>query len=252
MIRKVTMLTTSADAAGIDDRRFFTAMAIAVLVATFLGFAPTYYLRPLTRALVQDAGAMRPLPLIVHLHAIGFTAWVVLFVVQVRLVAGNRTNVHRRLGLIAAWLTPILVITGLMTAVRGARDGWNPGGPFPDPLAFMVVSIGDMVVFTALLIPALALRHRPALHKRLMLLATVGGLMPPAVVRIPLFVGQPLPAFVAFAVLVLATAAWDFWCASRYRLLSLAVGMAILATVVLRPLLGATAAWHAFATWVVG
>ena len=151
-----------------------------------------------------------------------------------------------------AWLVPLLVVTGLVTAVRGARDGWNPRGPYTDALGFMIVPVGDIVVFAALLIPGFALRRRPGVHKRLVLLATVGGLLPPAITRMPIIGGRPLPMFAMFGALVLAPAAWDFWQASRHRWLSLGLGMAVLATVVLRPVIGSTAPWRTFAAWVVG
>jgi|SRR5688572_18263830 len=161
-------------------------MALAALAIVFVGFAATYYLWPITRATHTLAG--RPIspsfPLIVHLHATGFSVWILLLLVQVRLVAAGRTALHKRLGLVAAGLVPFLVVTGIMTAVHGAHGGWTPpGGPFADALGFMVVPLGDMVVFTGLVIPGLALRRRPGVHKRLMLFATIGALVPPATTR---------------------------------------------------------------------
>lgn len=247
------MLTTTEKTSSVADRAFFTVMALAALAVVLLGFATSYYLLPITRAVHEAAGRpMVPLPLIVHLHAVGFTAWILLFVAQVRLIAGGRRDVHRRLGVAAAWLVPVLVVTGLMTAVHGARDGWNPGGPYTDALGFMIVPVGDIVVFTALLIPGLAFRHRPGVHKRLMLLATVGGLLPPAITRIPIIAGRLVPMFAMFAALTLAPAAWDFWHGTRHRWLSLGLGVAVLGSVVLRPVIGSTAPWRAFAAWVVG
>lgn len=251
-IVNVVTRTTEKEGPAIAERRFFSAMALAALAAVFVGFATSYYLWPITRALDDTAGQGPPFPLIVHVHAMAFTTWILLFVAQVRLIAGGRRDVHRRLGVAGAWLVPILVVTGLMTAVRGARDGWNPGGPYTDALGFMIVPVGDIVVFTALLIPGLVFRSRPGVHKRLVLLATLGGLLPPAITRMPIIAGRPLPMFAMFGALVLAPAAWDFWRASRYRWLSLGLGMAVLASVVLRPVIGSTAPWRTFAAWAVG
>lgn len=236
-----------------SDGPFFSAMALAALGVMFAGFAASYYLWPIVRATGYASG--RPIspsfPLIVHVHAAGFSAWILLLAVQARLVAGGREAFHRRLGLLAMWLVPFLVVTGLMTAVRGARDGWNPGGPFTDALGFMIVPVGDIAVFTPLVIAGLALRRRPDIHKRLMLLATLGGLMPPAITRMPVAAGRPLVMLAIFAILVLAPAVRDFRHGSRHRWLSLGLGVGILGSVLLRPLIGSSAAWRSVAAWVV-
>ena len=76
------------------DRWFFTGMATVVVAIVVAGFTPTYYLKPLF--------ATPALPLSIHIHGALFTAWVLLFVGQTSLVAANRTDLHRRLGVVAA------------------------------------------------------------------------------------------------------------------------------------------------------
>jgi hypothetical protein len=234
------------------DHRFFTIMALAALVVVFAGFATSYYLWPIARATHLANGLPIPpsFPLVVHVHAVAFSAWMLVFVAQVRLVALGRTALHRRVGVVTACLVPILVAAGVMTAAQGARDGWNPFGV--DPLSFMIVPFGDIVVFTALVTAGLFFRRRADVHKRLMLLATVGGLLPPAITRIPVLAGRPLPGFALFGALVIALAARDFWRGSSTRWLSLLIGIGILASVLMRPLIGMSAQWRAFAAWLVG
>jgi hypothetical protein len=70
-------------------------MALASALTVFTGFARTYYLRS-----VFDGPAV-PTPL-VHLHGAVFTAWILVFVAQTSLVAARRTDLHRRLGVVAA------------------------------------------------------------------------------------------------------------------------------------------------------
>jgi hypothetical protein len=236
-----------------SEHRFFTKMAFGALAVVFGGFATSYYLWPIARSTHYANGLpIAPsFPLIVHVHATAFTTWILLLVAQVRFVAVGRTSLHRRVGAVAAWLVPFLVATGLMTAVRGARDGWNPAGA-PDALSFMIVPFGDIVVFTTLLTAGLLFRRRSDIHKRLMLLATLGGLLPAAITRMPLVAGRPLAMFALFSALVLAPAARDFWRGSSHRWLSLLVGVGILVSVVLRPLIGLSAQWHAFAARLVG
>jgi hypothetical protein len=62
----------------------------------FVGFSRTYYLAGIFKA---------PLPnLLVHIHGAVFTTWILLLVTQTSLVAADRVDIHRRLGLLAsAW-----------------------------------------------------------------------------------------------------------------------------------------------------
>src|SRR5690349_763028 len=59
----------------------------------------------------------------------------------------------------------------------------RPNRALPDSSAD-VFQIGDLVSFALLVAVAVWQRHRPAVHKRLMVLATVGGLMPAALTHL--------------------------------------------------------------------
>jgi hypothetical protein len=116
----------------------------------------------------------------------------------------------------------------------------------------MIVGVGDIAVFTGLACAGLSLRlRRPDLHKRLMLLATLGGLMWPAITRMPIIAGRFVPMFGLLATLVLAPAVRDFWRGSRARWVTLLVSLGILATFPLRVVIGTSTQWRAFATWLV-
>lgn len=240
-------------AALADDRRFFTGMALIALIVVLAGFGNSYYFWPLTRATVHPSGQpiAASLPAAVHLHAVAFTAWMLLFIVQVGLVRLDRIRAHRRLGLAMAWLVPVLLVTGFVTAIGGARNGWNPGGPFRDALAFLVVSLFDLLVFGVLTAAALAFRRRPDLHKRLMLLGTLGGLMWPAITRIPFLAGRFLPMFSVLALLLLAPAVRDFATGARTRWVSLLVGVGVLFLFPMRAIVGNSGPWRALAAWLV-
>jgi hypothetical protein len=97
----------------------------------------------------------------------------------------------------------------------------------------------------------LAWRRRPDVHKRLMLLSTLGGLMWPAITRMPIVAGRFVPMFALLSALVLAPAVHDFWRGSRVRWVSLVLGLGILATFPLRATVGNSTAWRALATWLV-
>lgn len=235
------------------DRRFFAWMAAAALVVVFAGFAPSYYLRALLHVTTAPNGrALAPsLPPLVHVHAVVFSLWVVVFVAQAGLVAAGRVATHRRLGMAAAGLIPVMLVTGLVTAVQGGRDGWSPGGPFTDPLGFMIVGVTDITVFATLAAAGVYFRRRPEWHRRLMLFATLGGLMWPAITR-TWFIAPRLPVmFALLGGLLLAPTVRDFRQASPARWLSLALTVAILATFPGRTLIGHTAAWRRLAAWLI-
>ena len=85
-----------------------------------------------------------------------------------------------------------------------------------------------------------------------MLFAVLGGLMWPAITRMPLIAGHFLPMFGVFLALIFAPVVRDFRMGSESRWLSLWVALGLVASVVARPAIGATAAWRAFAGWLVG
>ncbi|HEV2617498.1 MAG TPA: hypothetical protein VGU63_12910 [Candidatus Acidoferrales bacterium] len=81
---------------SVVDRRFYTWVAVAAALVVFAGFARTYYLK--------EFFGTRSLALLLHVHGLVMTLWFLLFLVQVRLVAAHRTDLHRRLGVFGALL----------------------------------------------------------------------------------------------------------------------------------------------------
>src|SRR6266850_4275917 len=159
------------------ERWFYIGMSIAVVVTVFAGFAPTYYLRP--------RFTTTPLMPLLHLHGLVFTSWIALFLIQTTLVAAHRTDIHRRLGIAGGVIATLVVMVGLSTAIiRASQGAAPPGVGGPSPLAFLVVPLGDMLVFAILVGSGFYYRRRPDVHKRLMLLATV-SILTAAIARLP-------------------------------------------------------------------
>jgi uncharacterized membrane protein len=181
----------------INDRALYISMAIVVPLVVLAGFARTYYLKDLFN------GPALPSRL-VHLHGLVMSAWVVLFVMQVTLVATRRTRTHQRLGIAGGVLGVVVVIVGVCTAIYAAARGSTPG---PPALQFMIVPLVDMLIFSILFGAALYYRRRLDVHKRLMLLTAL-NLLTPAIARIPLSLmqtGGPL-AFFGFTDLIIFVA----------------------------------------------
>jgi hypothetical protein len=237
-----------------SNARFFAIMSEAAATVVLAGFGPSYYFWPVTQATRHAGGQPIPssLPWTVHVHALVFSSWVALLVVQSSLIAARRVALHRQVGMTAAVMIPLMCVLGLSTAVSGARRGWNPGGPFADALGFMAVGVVDIAVFAALAIAGLVYRRRPEPHKRLMLFATLGGLMWPAITRLPGIAGNVGLMFGTLAFLLLAPVVRDVLHRDRHSWLSAALAVAVLATFPLRTALGNSAAWRQFAGWIVG
>ena len=228
-----------------NDRRLYIWAAALIPVIVLAGFARTYYLKGLF--------GNPPLPgLLVHVHGLVMTSWVVLFIIQVSLVATSRTRTHQRLGVLGAVLAALVIVVGILTAMAAAARGATPG---PPALQFLVVPLGDMLVFAILVGTALYLRRRRLdMHKRLMLLASV-GLLTAAIARIPLHfieTGGPLAFFGLTDLCLLAFVAFDTIKNRRLHPVFLWGMLLIIASQPLRLMLAGTDMWMRFATALVG
>jgi hypothetical protein len=226
-----------------QDRLLYLLAAILVPLIVLAGFARTYYLKGLfgTPALPS---------LLVQLHGVVMTAWVLLFITQIWLVASRRTKAHQRLGVLGALLAGLVIIVGVATSIAAAKRGSTPG---PSAIQFLVVPLGDMLVFAILIGLALYYRRRLAAHKRLMLLAAV-SLLTPAIARIPLHfiaTGGPLVFFGLNDICILACVAVDTVKHRRLHPVFLWGTIFVIATHPLRLLLAGTDVWLRFASWLV-
>lgn len=193
-------MTTVSPIARRPVRKFYGLIALATAAIIFLGFAPTFYLRD------ARAGPLSPL---LAVHGAVFTAWLGLFAVQAGLVAAGRTDLHRRLGVAGVVLALAMVGLGVAAAIASLRAGSGPGGL--DPRVFAMLPFSSIVLFAGLVAWAVALRHRPEWHKRLMVMATV-SLLTPALARIVGAMGMPPPVALALTALaVLVVVAIDGW-----------------------------------------
>ena len=244
------MAMTPAIHRRISDRPLYLLAAIIFPLIVLAGFARTYYLK--------GYFATPPLPnLIVQVHGIIMTAWVVLFIVQVTLVAKRRTKTHQRLGILGAGLAALVFIVGIVTAVYAAARFVNdpslvPLGA-PLPLPFLIIPIGDMVIFAILISIALYYRKRLDIHKRLMLLAGI-NLLTPAIARIPLSLianGGPLAFFGLTDLVLLGFVAFDTIRHRRLHPAFLWGGLFLILMQPLRLVLAPTDAWISFAAALV-
>jgi hypothetical protein len=232
---------------AIIRNRFQTLAVIAMAAVVFVGFARTYYLKflfdlpPLTRA--------------AHFHGLVSTLWLVLHYTQARLVAAHRVDIHRRLGIFAAFVGGVLAVQALQLGIAGVAAGHAPPGRVP--LQFLSVPIGTTTMFTAFLVSALALRKRREWHKRLMLMATL-TLLVPAIGRLDTLIMLPLGlprAWLALPVSI-AFVAWtwanDWQRRGNVHAANIVGGTLLLISIPLRRWIGMQDWWVSIANWILG
>ena len=163
------------------DDIYFPAMSVIMLLVVVIGFAPTYFLRGAVFAKLPS--------LLVHLHGAAFSSWMILSIIQPFLIASRNVRLHRRLGYAGAILAACMVVLGIMVDTAAVRRGGVPS-IFTTPQFILINDLG-VTLFGVLVACAVWQRRNGPVHKRLMLIATI-GLMPPASTRFGLLVHKPL------------------------------------------------------------
>jgi hypothetical protein len=153
-----------------------------------------------------------------------------------------------------------MIVLGYASVIAMGRRGFDLSGDLgiaADPLAFMVLPLGDLAAFTILVGAAFWYRRRPEIHKRLMLLATIGTLMPAPLAHFightPQLRAHPASILVPIAVLLSLSAIHDRVAKGRVHPISLWAALALFLWSNLRAaVIGPSAAWHQFAAWLIG
>lgn len=235
---------------GSTERTFYAGMALALFAAVFLGFARSYFLRPLFPEFV----AQTPKETLFYVHGTIFALWFLLLGVQTTLVARRRIEWHRTLGWFGAALAVAMVVVGAWGALIAAR---RPGGflgiPIP-PKVFLVVPFFDLLLFGLFFGLAIARRKDPQAHKRWMLIGSI-SILSAAVARWPfafMATGGPPEFFGATDAFLLPILAWDLYSRRRPHAVTVLGGLLLIASQPLRLVLSGTALWDRFATWLVG
>lgn len=231
------------------EHRFFTTLAIVIAAAVFIGFAPSYYLKPVFGVEPASGG----MTLAHHLHGLIFSLWIVFLVTQTLLVARKRTDLHRRLGMVGLALAVMMVMDAFYLQVRNLKQGVTvPGVP---ATVFFGIAFADLVVFGALLSAGFSYRRRPDVHKRLMMLATI-SLLTPATARFALMALTFIPVpgiflgWLILDLLILVLAVFDYRTLGRLHRATIFGGLFVLLSEPMRLVLAGTGPWRQFAEWL--
>jgi hypothetical protein len=171
------MIDDSTTNRNLRNGRFYLLVAAASTLLVFAGFARSYYLR--------SVFGFPVLPGFLRVHGLVMTLWFVLFLVQVGLISLHQTRLHRQLGVLGVGLAVLMVAVTGTVVIRAARRGFTA---FPETVkwpGFLLLGLGIVLTFAVLFCAAILLRERSAIHKRLMVLATL-SIWIPAISRLPL------------------------------------------------------------------
>jgi uncharacterized membrane protein len=177
-----------------SERKFYTRMALFLVVLVLLGFGPSFYLRGVVPAYPRPNPTLSPA---VILHGSIFTLWMAAIVAQTQLISARKHEIHMRLGkltmLLAVLMIPVMYLTAVWQVARANQM------PFTDPLTWTIVPLAGIIPFAIMVWNGWSKRRDPAWHKRSMLSAAILIVMGPSIGRLPL---AP-PVLVGFTILML-------------------------------------------------
>lgn len=187
------------------ERRFYGRMALAIIIAIFIGFAPSFYL-------FQTVSYPRPNPPLTALtltHGLVATAWLAIFYTQIRLVAAKRRDIHRQLGVWGMALALLILPIIYFTAMEAIPRGLHP--PIIDAESWSAVPLLSILPMAFLLWMGWRNRMDPQAHKRFMLVYTL-CMVEPGIGRWPIFppvmAGHVASNILAFA-FIIPLVMWD-------------------------------------------
>src|SRR3954462_4139332 len=112
-----------------SERKFYSRMALFLVLLVLLGFGPSFYLRNIVPSYPRPNPTLPPS---VILHGSVFTIWMALIVAQTQLISARKHAVHMQLGklgmLFAVLMIPVMYVTTVWQGGRGAHRALP--GPF--------------------------------------------------------------------------------------------------------------------------
>lgn len=233
------------------QRWYFTGMALVMLLVATVAFLPS---------IAQPGGRRAPLSLLAAAHGIVFFIWLLIFLVQSSLIATRHVAWHKRLGLTSIVIFALMVPLAWTTTIAMVRRGSDLSGDLSvaigdDIAAQAVFPLFNILIFAVLVVAALSYRHRPDIHRRLMLFANI-ELMPAPLAH---FIGHsrvlaPLPGvivMVPITLFVFAAIAGDRLRASRiHRITWWLAGLRMVSGFLEAGPIGRSATWHQVVVWL--
>jgi len=253
MVTASFQVSTTLRRKNFTERWFFTGMALAMIAVVLAAFTPS---------LAHPAGRRAPLSVLGATHGIVFFAWLLIFLVQSRLIATRHITWHKTLGLASIFVLALMIPLAYATTIGMVQRGFDLSGDLSaeagnDVIHDAVFPFFNITIFSLLVMAALAYRRRPEIHKRLMLFANI-ELMPAPLAH---FIGHspvlaPLPGVIVMipiSIFVFTAVGGDLLVARRIH--PLTWGLAILRMVsgfLEAGPIGSSVAWYDLVGWLAG
>jgi hypothetical protein len=221
-----------------SDRVFFGVMTGVAFAVIFVGFARTFFLKPLF-----DTPALEP-PVLVH--AVVATLWPLLAISQVLLIRARNYQLHRTLGMVGVVVAALLVITIFAVIIGKPR-------PTEAARALIIIPMYHMALFPLLVAAGIRFRREAASHKRLMYIATSLAVftgMRRLMTLLDIATSPYQTVMVTVAVLLLPLFVYDAFTLRRIHPVTWVGTLLVLAVIPLHSAVGYTAGWQYFADWL--
>lgn len=164
-----------------------------------------------------------PLKGLLIAHGISMTSWMTLFLVQTLLIVTNNVRTHMTLGFFGIAVAIAVVIFGSWAAIATTRLEPELIRSGLNRKQFMIVPLTDMLKFGTLVTIAVLNRHRPEIHRPMMLLATL-TMISAATGRIPAIQN------------IYASTVWEQWLGAFFPKLVIGAAFLLVKTAVTRRL----------------
>jgi hypothetical protein len=180
-----------------SSKYFYLVMSLLVMAAVLYGFSFT-----VGDNLIHPTV---PRPWVLYVHAVVFTGWLALFVLQSILVRSRKVAWHKTLGWVGVGWGLLIVVFGITTALAMVRFNSHV---LHEQHVNLIIPLFDVVCFSGTFALAVYWRKKPELHRRLMLAATC-ALTIAGFARLFRHFGLDLPPYGAVDVLILLGVARD-------------------------------------------
>ena len=160
------LLRDQVIAAQRRTHQFYLGLTLFLIATVITGFWPSYF------GTLLSGGVARPM--VMHVHGAIFTGWMGLLFLQVGLAATGRVRAHRRVGTLGIWYGAAVFVMGVVaTFAAPVIHVQNGEWPLDQAAGFLILPIGDMILFGGFFWAAVKYRNKPEIHKRLIVAATV-------------------------------------------------------------------------------